>query len=242
MRSRAQPSAPESRPAPRRRLSGDARAEAIVRAAAELFAAEGLGGSTRQIARRLGVTQALIYRFFPSKEALVDAVYTAVFRDRWDPAWDALLADPARPLEDRLVAFYTDYAARADATAVRLFVHAGLSGRNLPGARGARLTDRVFAPILAGLRAEAGLPPLAERPMLRGERELCMHLHGSVVFLGIRRHVYGLPMPDSLADVVALQVRCFVAGAPVALRALHAEPPAWPGLRVRQLSPPRGAT
>lgn len=222
-----------------RRLKGEARVEAILQAAAELFAEEGLAGTTRLIAKRLGVTQALLYKFFPSKGALIDAVYERQFRDRWDAAWDRLLGDDRLPLEERLCRFYRDYAARSDAVTLRLFVQAGLAGRPLPGVRGARLTDQIFAPVVSALRREADLPPFAERPMMRGERELCMQLHGSIVFLGIRRHVYGMPMPDDPGDVIALYVRSFVAGAPAALQALHAGDDRWQGLRVRQLRPPR---
>ncbi|MGI9450332.1 MAG: helix-turn-helix domain-containing protein, partial [Geminicoccaceae bacterium] len=124
---------------PKRRLKGEARIDGILRAAAELFAEEGLGGTTRQIAARLGVTQALLYKFFSSKDLLIDQVYETHFRDRWDAGWDRLLVDEAFSLEERLVRFYADYAARADATTVRLFVHAGLAGRPLPGAHGAKL-------------------------------------------------------------------------------------------------------
>jgi AcrR family transcriptional regulator len=224
---------------PKQRLKGQARVDAILSAAAALFAEEGLGGTTRQIATRLGVTQALLYKFFPSKDMLIDQVYETHFCDRWDSAWDGLLVDETLPLEERLIRFYADYAARADATSVRLFVHAGLTGRPLPGAHGAKLTDRIFSPMIAALRSETDLPSIADRPMIRGERELCMQLHSSIVFLGIRRHVYQMPMPDDLNDVVALYVRCFVEGAPKALQALHSDESSWQSLQVRQLSPAR---
>ncbi len=224
---------------PKRRLKGEARVDAILSAAAELFAEEGLGGTTRQIARRLGVTQALLYKFFPSKDLLIDRVYETHFHNRWDAGWDRLLADDALPLQKRLLRFYAEYVARADAVTVRLFVHAGLAGRPLPGARGAKLTDQIFVPVIDALRRESSLPPIADRPMIRGERELCMQLHSSIVFLGIRRHVYQMPMPDDLSDVVALYVRSFIAGAPDALQALHADDSSWQSLQVRQLSPPR---
>jgi AcrR family transcriptional regulator len=225
---------------PKRRLKGEARVDAILRAAAHLFAEEGLSGTTRQIAKRLGVTQALLYRFFPSKDQLIDQVYEHHFRDRWDARWDGLLADESLPLEERLRLFYQAYATRADAVTVRLFVHAGLAGRPLPGARGAKLTNQIFAPVIAALRQAIGLPPFSDWPMTRGERELCMQLHSSIVFLGIRRHIYGMSMPDDLNDVIALYVQSFMAGAPGALRALHADSATWPGLRVRQLHPPGG--
>lgn len=220
-----------------RRLKGPERRAAIISLAAEIFAEEGFSATTRDLAARLGVTQPLLYRFFPSKQALIDAVYEAVFRDRWDPAWDALLADARRPLRERLVAFYADYAARADRQAMRLFVRAGLEGIPLPGRRGAALTDQIFAPTIAAMRAAEGMPGFAERPMLRGERELAMTLHASVVFLGIRRHVYGMPMPEDVSDVVALAVDTFLAGAPETLRRLHAEGDG--GMTVPQLRPRR---
>ncbi|MGI9502139.1 MAG: TetR family transcriptional regulator [Geminicoccaceae bacterium] len=52
---RAEPAEPQ----PKRRLKGEARIDAILHAAAQLFAEDGLGGTTRQIAERLGVTDAV---------------------------------------------------------------------------------------------------------------------------------------------------------------------------------------
>ena len=224
---------------PKRRLKGQARVDAILSAAAALFAEEGLGGSTRQIAARLGVTQALLYKFFPSKDQLIDQVYEKHFHNQWDSAWDGLLIDETLPLEERLIRFYAAYAGRADAISVRLFVHAGLAGRPLPGAHGAKLTDRIFSPVVAALRSRTGIPPIKDCPMMRGERELCMQLHSSIMFLGIRRHVYQMPMPDDLSDVVALYVRSFIAGAPKALQSLHSDDSSWQSLQVHQLSPAR---
>jgi hypothetical protein len=94
----------------------------------------------------------------------------------------------------------------------------------------------VFEPVVRALRREAGLLPIEERPMLRGERELVMMLHGSAVFLGIREHVYHMPMPDDRAAVVGLQVDIFLGGALPALRRIHAGE-ADASLMVEQLAP-----
>jgi AcrR family transcriptional regulator len=206
----------------RRRLSGAERRARIVAKAAEVFADEGFAASTRALARQLGVTQALHYKFSASKQDLIDAVYATVFRDRWDPSWADLLADAATPIGERIATFYVAYHGRMDGLALKLFVRAGLAGMALPGARGARLTEQIFAPITAGLRELAALPALDQLPMIRGERELCMQLHGSIVFLAIRRHVYRMPMPPSVEDVIRMYVATFVAGAPASLRRLHA--------------------
>jgi AcrR family transcriptional regulator len=219
----------------RRRLSGAQRRDRIVQQAAEVFADEGFAATTRELAKRLGVTQALLYKFYPSKQALIDAVYETVFQGRWDPGWMDLLADGSIPVGERITAFYIAYHERMDGVAMKLFVRAGLAGMALPGARGARLTDQIFAPITAALRQLAGLPPLEQRPMIRGERELCMQLHGSIVFLAIRRHVYRMPMPASVDDVIRMYVATFIEGAPATLRRLHADEEST--LRVTQLRP-----
>ena len=218
------------------RLPRGERRRRLLQEAAVFFAETGFEGTTRALAERLGVTQALIYRYFPSKQALIDAALAEVFGDRWQPEWDSLLADAAQPLEQRLTAFYCAYHARSTALSLRLFVRAGLDGQPLPGRHGARLTDRIFAPVIAALRAEAGLPDLADKGMMRGERELAMTLHGAVVFLGIRRHVYQMPMPKSVDDIIRLQVETFVAGARQTIRRLHATADE-PGLTVPQLTP-----
>lgn len=57
-----------SEPAPPRR-------EQILHAAAEAFAARGFrGATTREIAARVGITEAALYRHFPSKEAIYAAI------------------------------------------------------------------------------------------------------------------------------------------------------------------------
>jgi hypothetical protein len=109
-----------------------------------------------------------------------------------------------------------------------------VSTRTLAAALG--VTQALFEPVVRALRKEAGLPSLEERPMLRGERELVMMLHGSVVFLGIREHVYRMPMPDDRDAVIRLQVDIFLAGAVPALRRIHSGE-AGASLTVEQLAP-----
>jgi AcrR family transcriptional regulator len=59
----------------RRRLTGDARREQILKVAARLFARHGFRGtSLRQLARAAAISEAMIYRHFPSKSALYDAM------------------------------------------------------------------------------------------------------------------------------------------------------------------------
>jgi AcrR family transcriptional regulator len=221
---------------PRARAARGTGRQRIVEEAAAFFAEVGFEGTTRALAERLGVTQALIYRYFPSKQDLIDAALAATFDDRWQPEWDSLLDDASRPLEERLTAFYCAYHANSSALSMRLFVRAALDGQSLAGRHGARLTERVFAPVIAALRAEAGLPGFSTKGMMRGERELAMALHGAVIFLGIRKYVYRMPMPKSVDDVIRLQVETFIAGARQSILALHAAAGDSP-LAVPQLTP-----
>ncbi len=88
------------------RMLPEQRERAIVREAVALFAEQGFGAQTRELAARLGITQPLLYRYFPSKEALIERVYEEVFLRRWDPSWEDLLDDEEIPLEQRLTTFY----------------------------------------------------------------------------------------------------------------------------------------
>ncbi len=94
----------------RKRLKREDRDREIALAAMAFFAEVGFDGDTRELARRLGVTQSLIFRYFPNKAALIERVYQEVYVGRWNPYWESIIADRSVPLRDRLVRLYKDYA------------------------------------------------------------------------------------------------------------------------------------
>src|ERR1700759_5419145 len=102
-------SRPRRLPSKQRRLSPDERRQEFVAKATEFFAEEGFAGGTRDLARRLGVTQPLLYRYFPSKDDLIKEVYRTVYLEPLDAGWEKLLADRSRPIRDRLQEFYDAY-------------------------------------------------------------------------------------------------------------------------------------
>jgi len=60
------------------RLSAEARKEAIVEAVQDVFAEKGFDGTTtRELAKAAGVSEALLYKHFPSKESLYAAMLDA---------------------------------------------------------------------------------------------------------------------------------------------------------------------
>src|SRR5450756_38972 len=89
---------PKRARAKQKRLSPDDRRKEFVAKATEFFSEEGFGGGTRDLARRLGVTQPLLYRYFPSKDDLIKEVYRAVYLEPLDTGWEKLLTDRSRPI------------------------------------------------------------------------------------------------------------------------------------------------
>ena len=207
--------------APRTRLARGARENRIVADAARYFAEHGFTASTRDIAGSMRVTQALLYRYFPSKQALIDRVFEYVFIDRWDPAWSDLIGDRTLPLVQRLTQFYQAYIAGISYTSLRLFLRAALDGQDFAARYTFPLNDRLLRPVIGELRHDAGLPSLGRRPLRNGEWELAMMLHGSLIFLAIRKHIYMTPLPGDLGHHVSLMVEIFAASAPEQIKALH---------------------
>src|SRR5271169_4739760 len=60
------------------KLSSEARRSAIIQAVRRVFAEKGFHGTTtRELARAAGVSEALLFRHFPNKEALFTAMLMA---------------------------------------------------------------------------------------------------------------------------------------------------------------------
>src|SRR3984885_7956812 len=78
----ARPVPPEEAPAGRALRAGAARnREKVLRAARDVFAESGYGAPLDEIAARAGVGPGTVYRHFPAKEALFEAVVTARVQD-----------------------------------------------------------------------------------------------------------------------------------------------------------------
>ncbi len=209
---------------PRRRMAPADRRSMILERAAEFFANHGPAASTRALARDLNITQALLYRYFPSKEALVRAVYQERFANRWQPQWSELLRDRARPLAERLTAFFVAYINRLNAPDYRLWMRAALEGWSFARLYHNDLLEHVLTPIAREMWHEAGIADDG-RPPNAGELEIVFNLHGSLMFLRIRRDIYGAPVLDATEEIVALHVRVFLPGGLEHMKVMHDSPP-----------------
>jgi len=133
----------------RRRATPEERKEAFLVQAAELFAERGFDAGTRELAEKLGVTQPLLYRYFPSKEDLIDEVYRFVFLDSWKGEWATLIADRSLPLRTRLIIFYKEYTAvEYDSRWMRIYLYSGLRDSYINKKYLKEVSARIIAPFL----------------------------------------------------------------------------------------------
>ena len=205
--------------ATRKRLAPDARAQQILEGAIGYFAEFGFDGGTRALATYLGISQALLFRYFPNKAALVDRVYEVVFLNRWNPDWKPLLTRRDLPLAERLTTFYRDYHRSIDRyEVIRISLFSALRHESISQRYFARLRDQLIAPIVAECRAHLGLPPPESLPLNPLEEQLVFSLHASVIYGIMRKHVFHAAAPVDQDFLIELFVDGFVRHAPEAFR------------------------
>ena len=201
-------------PARRTRLNPHERERQIVQGAVNFFAEVGFSGQTRELAKRLGITQGLLYRYFPSKEALLDRVYQEVFEAKWNPDWDEWLEDHDQPVRERLIRFYTDYARVIHTYEwVRIFLLSGIAGLDINQRYLRLVRKRIYPRIIGMLRQEFDLPAREDGTLSRLEDDLMLNLHGMVFFLGIRKWVYRFDLQGSTQDLISQQIDLVLFGA-----------------------------
>ena len=74
----------------------------ILAQAYKFFSEYGLTAQTRALAEACGVSQRLLYSFFPSKAALLEEVYRSEIAGSFKAIWFAELNDRSIPVEQRL--------------------------------------------------------------------------------------------------------------------------------------------
>jgi AcrR family transcriptional regulator len=96
------------------RLTGDERRIAIVQAATQVFANNGFHGTTtRELAKAAGVSEALLYKHFPSKESLFSAMLTTGAKGPSFAEFKRILAlDPSTSTLVIMVHFMISYYVR----------------------------------------------------------------------------------------------------------------------------------
>ena len=173
----------------RKRLSTVERERQIVNGAIRFFSDRGLDGQLRDLAKNIGVTHALLYHYFPTKQALIDRVYVEMFEGLWKPEWERILDDPKLDAQSKFIRFYCDYTKAIFAREfVRILIFSGLSDHYIPDRFFELLRNRLFPRLIRETRRHCGVVSRA-KPNSR-ELELLMGLHGGIFYIGLRRSVY----------------------------------------------------
>jgi AcrR family transcriptional regulator len=89
------------------KISGEARRAAIIKTARDVFIEKGFyRTTTRELAEAAGVSEALLFRHFPSKEALYSAIQTSCFKEARSKITERL--DSLEPSTAALVSLVRD--------------------------------------------------------------------------------------------------------------------------------------
>ena len=194
-----------------KRLAPDDRRKEFVAKATEFFAEEGFGGGTRDLARRLGVTQPLLYRYFPSKDDLSKEVYRTVYLEPLNNAWEKLLADRSRPIRDRLQEFYSAYTeAIFTRKWLRIYLYSGLKGLDINRWYVGVVRDKILTRIIRECRHEAGLP-VQSKPTA-AELETAWVFHGGIFYYGIRKYIYESVVLEDKEQMISDALDVYLAG------------------------------
>jgi len=191
------------------RSTSQQRQAGLIAAAASLFAAKGFNGTTtKEIARAAGVSEALVFKHFPTKRAL----YGAILAEK--VTVDELLGvveEAAKKRDDRRVfTLIAGFRIRpgADSTLLRLLLFSALEGHELSEMFFGK-HHRVFYDHLAtyiGTRIGEGAflevdPLLAARAFI-----------GMVVHHRLLHEIFGVSMHRSHEETVATYVDLFLNG------------------------------
>ena len=204
-----------------RRLPAQERRARILLEAASFFAAEGLSASTRDLADRMGIRQALLYKYFPSKEALIENVLEAVVKADWNSQFQSIISNRTILLEDRLRMIFLGQLENETELSLRLLLHAVLGGSKLPISLFDELDKTLVLPLVIEWRNIHNLPTIQSLPLMVGERELVFGFYGSIIFYAILQHLYRSNVCDNKNAVTKLYVEAFLKGAMESLMALH---------------------
>ncbi len=198
------------------RLRRHERERLIIDEAISFFAEHGLDGQTRALAERLGITQPLLYRYFPNKDALLARVFDEVFSRRWRPEWETTIVDRSRPFGERVREFVESYCrSLCHEEWVRLLFSSGLRGGGFDRRVLHMVAERLIKPLAQELRAEYSRGEIDGAG--RRATDLAWALHGSMMEIAIRTWLHGVPAPTDFGDLAVTLAHSFLAGAEAVL-------------------------
>lgn len=193
-----------------RRLPFQERRAQILDKAAELFSNYGLTAQTRALAAECGISQRLLYRFFPTKEELLKEVYDAKIVGSFKASWFAELSDRTKPIDARLRTFYSEYMeAVLNQRWLRLFLYASLAEADIAPNYISTIITKLMETIVAEAAHERGITLDIEPQAVH---ELGWTLHGAISHYAIRRHIYRANQVVSEQAIIDMHIGVFLSG------------------------------
>ena len=191
------------------RFSRTERQASIISAAASLFAVNGFKGTTtREIAKTAGISEALLFKYFPTKRAL----YAAILAEK-APISDLLevVEDAAKKRDDfrvfTLIASYRIHRG-SDPTLMRLLLFSALEGHEL-SEMFFQNQHRMFYDYLCGYIARR----IREGAFKRVDPLLAVRgFMGMVAHHRLLHEIFRVPTHGSPEDAVLTYVRIFLEG------------------------------
>jgi AcrR family transcriptional regulator len=189
--------------------SGRERQASIITAAASLFAKNGFNGTTtREIAKNAGISEALLFKYFPTKRAL----YAAIIAEK--SQLSQLMASIEEAAEKRddvrvftLIASFRIHRG-SDPSLLRLLLFSALEGHELSDMF-FRNRHRVFYEFLAGYIARRTREGKFRKvdPLLAAQSFV-----GMIVYHRLLHDIFGVPAHCSPEEAVAGYVDVFLEG------------------------------
>jgi len=198
----------------KKRLTPKDREQEIIDEAVQFFAEVGFDGKTRDLAKRIGITQPLLYRYFPTKDDLIERVYKEVYVNQMDPDWSLKLKDRSVPLEKRLIDYYKSYAKVVHRYEwIRIYFFSGLKGNPLNRRYIRVVEEKILKPIGAEIRETCDLPSVKEVPLTPIELERIWVMHGGLFYYAVRKNIYHSNVFDDFEAIVTSTVKVMLEGA-----------------------------
>ena len=203
------------------RLNPEDRRAMFLFEAASLFAAQGFTASTSDLADRMGVRKTLLYKYFPSKEGLIEEVLKAFLNTSWLSYFSDIIADRRVPIEERFIASFSSMLENEQEKSLRLLIRSMLDGIELPHDFFKAFDEKLILPLVVELRDLHNLTDVGSLPLTDSERELALGLYGSLFFYSIRRHIYKTHICDDQTAVIKMYVAQFLMGTSTSFVAIH---------------------
>jgi len=201
----------KARALPRRRLAPEERAQMILEHAIEFFAEHGFDGQLKDLAEVAGVSQALIFAYYGSKQVLIERVYETVYIGRWKNSWHDMLVDRSKPLDERLRQYYADYLEAIDEPIwIRIVLHSGLSGNELTKRYVSGRVEKILRTIVSEVydTFKFSKKDFPEADLY----EVVWDLQASFLYGLVRKHIWNLPVMTDSERLIEQRVRHFMNG------------------------------